>query len=65
MVQFLFAFLFGSLALLLLMYGVVRQTQQGDEPLSPGRRAAVAGGLAGALAVLFLVMWWSWFAPPA
>ena len=46
MVQLLLAFLFGSAALLLLIYAIVRRTQADDRPLSPVRLALLLGGVA-------------------
>ena len=64
MVQLLLAFLFGSAALLLLIYAIVRRTQADDRPLSPVRLALLLGGMAGVVAVLAFIAWRAWVAAP-
>ena len=64
MVHLLLAFFFGSAALLLLVYGIVRITESPERPLSPARRAAILGGVWGVIAFLCLLGWWAWVNPP-
>ena len=61
MVQLLLAYFFGSTALLLALYGILRVTQAAPQPLSPARRAALLGGVSGVVAFLCLLAWWTWF----
>jgi hypothetical protein len=64
MVQLLLAFTFGALGLIVLLYGIVRLSQQDDHPLSPVRRAWILGGVVGSLLFLLVLAWWAWIAPP-
>jgi hypothetical protein len=67
MVQFLFAYVAAAVAILLLLLAVLLWSQRGLPPgaaLSPGRRAALIGGLIGIIAFLSLVAVWAWIAPP-
>lgn len=64
MVQLLLAFTFAAFGLLVLLYGIVRLSQQDEDPLSPARRAWVLGGLIGAVGFLLMLAWWAWIAPP-
>lgn len=65
MLQLAVASIFGCAAVLLLMYGVLRLTQEPERPLSPARRASIFGGLAGLIAILGLIAWWGWINPPS
>ena len=67
MVQFLFAYVAAAIAILLLLLAGFLLTQRGGQAtaaLSPGRRAALIGGLVGALAFLALVAIRAWIVPP-
>lgn len=64
MVQRLLGFFFGSASVLLLLYAIIRLTQPGEGALSPVRRTMMLGGVCGMLALLGLLAWWAWVAPP-
>lgn len=64
MVLLALASFFGCAAVLLLLYGILRLTQESERPLSTARRASILGGLAGLVAILALIGWWGWISPP-
>ncbi len=62
--QRLIGFFVASIALLLLLYAVVRISQRTDGELSSVRLAIIVGGIAGFAVFLGAVAWWAWISPP-
>lgn len=58
------ASIFGSAAILLLLYAILRLTQSPEYPLSPVRKASLWGGIVGSIGILCLIAWWAWINPP-